>query len=366
MLTISLFVKTIKKYANNISVSDETFFRDFFQYFIDEFGIKNRLGDEFYFGKSTISAIMNQKEDISPAIRDALSKYSAPPRVESAMDAFVEDHINPSRLGAAVSNLKEIVTADAALTDKTKHEVAALSDTACIARVFIEAAKLSNIPLSEEKVLWQQGENALKLITDDIIEIAFSKDEMRGQKIVVIPVNSTFETKVSTNPEDDVFPLVSENTIHGKWLLNILKDISKEELDTRIAAYLDKAGIQPAGNCACPGGKSVQYSIGDTVVIHHNHTLFYLIAISDFDNRNKAHSSKELIEKAIARLLEHYDDVGQGYQLYLPLLGTGKSRANLTPKQSYELIIDAVLNNQLIINGEINIVVLNQMAHELI
>ena len=37
MLTVSLFIKTIKKYANNISVSDETFFRDFFQYFIDAF-----------------------------------------------------------------------------------------------------------------------------------------------------------------------------------------------------------------------------------------------------------------------------------------------------------------------------------------
>ena len=366
MLTVSLFIKTIKKYANNISVSDETFFRDFFQYFIDAFQIKNRLNEDFYFNKSTISAIMSQKEDISPAMRDAICKYSAPPRVESAMEAFVEDYINPSRIDAAIANLQEIVTTDAALSDKAKQEIVALQGTACIAKVFIEAIKMPNIPLPATKVLWQQGENSLNLITNDIIKIAFSKDATQSQKIVVIPVNSTFETKVTVNPEDDIYPLVSENTIHGKWLVNILKDISREELDTRIDTYLARTGAQPVGNCVCPGGKSVQYAIGDTVVLQHKQTLFYLIAISDFDTRNKAHSSKELIEKAIVRLLERYDDVGQGYKLYLPLLGTGKSRANLTPKQSYELIRNVALNNQQIINGEINIVVLHQMAHELI
>ena len=366
MLTVSLFIKTIKKYANNISVSDETFFRDFFQYFIDEFEIKNRLKEDFYFNKSTISAIMSQKEDISPAVRDAITKYSAPPRVESAMGAFVEDQINPLRLNAAVSNLQEIVVADAALSGEAKREIAALYGTACIARVFIEAVKMPNIPLPAAKVVWQQGENALNLITDDIIKIAFSEDDTQGQKIVVIPVNSTFETKVSVNLENEIFPLVSENTIHGKWLINILKDISKEELDKRIDTYLARTGAQPVGNCVCPGGKSVQYAIGDTVVLQHKQTLFYLIAISDFDTRNKAHSSRELIEKAIVRLLERYDDVGQGYKLYLPLLGTGKSLANLTPKQSYDLIKNVALNNQQIINGEINIVVLHQMAHELI
>ena len=88
-----------------------------------------------------------------------------------------------------------------------------------------------------------------------------------------------------------------------RWLANILQFVSKEDLDKRIESYLSKVGIEPIGECNCPGGKSKLYAIGDTVIIQQGDTIFYLLAISNFDEKNKAHSSAELIEKSIAFMI---------------------------------------------------------------
>lgn len=363
MLTLSLFIKTIKKYANNIGVSDETFFRDFFGYFVDELDIKNKNGEEYDFKKSTISNIMNQKEDVPSAIREAICGYTAPAKVFSAMEPFIEDQLNPSREESLLAELKQILNSDNTISQSAKEAICNMGDIECISNIFIEAIKAPNTVLKEKRILWQSGDSSLNVLLADIIKIAFG--DSKNKKIVVIPVNTTFETKLSSNAEEEIYPLVSENTIHGKWLVNILQFVSKEDLDKRIEGYLSKIGTEPIGECVSPGGKSILYSIGDTVIIQHNDTIFYLLAISDFDEKNKAHSSAELIEKSIERLLEYYDDVGQGYELFLPLLGTGKSRAQLSSKESCDMIKNTVMKNSNIVNGTINIVVLEKMAHEL-
>lgn len=364
MLTLSLFVKTIKKYANNISVSDEKFFRDFFEYFIYELDIKNKNDEDYDFKKSTISNILNQKEDVPSVIRDAICDYSAPPTVVIAMTAFVEEQLNPSRIELLLNELKDVLRLDYTLSKTFKEITCGLNDMECISHIFIEAIKAPNIVFKGTRVLWQNGENSLNVLLGDIIKIAFENSD--GKKIVVVPVNTTFETKISSNAEEEIYPLVSENTIHGKWLTNILRVVSKEELDKRIEGYLSKTDTKPIRACVCPGGKCSQYAIGDTAIIQHDDTIFYLLAISNFDEKNKAHSSAELIEKSIVRLLEYYDNAGQGYDLYLPLVGTGKSRANLSPKESCDIIKNTVIKNNNIVNGTINIVVLEKMAHELL
>lgn len=357
-------MKTIKKYANNISVSDEKFFRDFFDYFIDELEIKNKKGESYYFKKSTISDILNSKEDVPTTVRTAISDYFALSAVISTMNAFIEQQINPSRLELLLEDFKSILNSDRTIDKTAKEKICCMSDTECIATIFIESIKAPNTFLKRKQVLWQSGENSLNVLRGDIIKIAFEASECK--KIVVIPVNSTFETKLSLNMESDIYPLVSENTIHGKWLKNILQFISKEDLDKRIEKSLSKLETKSVGQCVCLGGKNILYSIGDVAIIQHSDTIFYLLAISNFDEKNKAHSSESLIENSIVRLLEYYDNVGQGYSLYLPLLGTGKSRANLTAKRSYELIKSIVISHSEIVHGNINIVVFDKVVNELI
>lgn len=90
-----------------------------------------------------------------------------------------------------------------------------------------------------------------------------------------------------------------------------------------------------------------------------------MLAVSDFDDRNVARSSKDLVKKAIEKLLDYYDELGLGYEIYIPLLGTGKSRAHLTPKESMQLIKDTLVEQHLKINGHIYIVALEDTILEL-
>lgn len=42
MLTLSSYIKTLKKYANNISISDDEFFRAVFGYITEALDIRNK------------------------------------------------------------------------------------------------------------------------------------------------------------------------------------------------------------------------------------------------------------------------------------------------------------------------------------
>ena len=81
------------------------------------------------------------------------------------------------------------------------------------------------------------------------------------------------------------------------------------------------------------------------------------MAISKFDENNKACTSKEDIKKCIEKLVEFYDINGQGTPLYVPLIGTKRSRANLTLQKSFDIIKSIMLLNHDEINGKIEIVV---------
>ena len=53
-----------------------------------------------------------------------------------------------------------------------------------------------------------------------------------------------------------------------------------------------------------------------------------------------------------------YDRNGQGDPMFLPLMGTGSSRVDITHEQSLEIIKSSVLASEKI-NGSVNIVVYN-------
>jgi hypothetical protein len=83
-----------------------------------------------------------------------------------------------------------------------------------------------------------------------------------------------------------------------------------------------------------------------------------LWAISEFDEKNRAQSTQEIIKNALESLLEFYDAYGQGADMYIPLVGTGRSRANMTHQESYNLIKRVVIENENKVHGNITIVVL--------
>jgi phage-related protein len=108
MLTLSSYIKALKKYANNISISDDEFFRALFGYITEALNIRNKNDkNEYYdFTKSRISGILTQKEDVPSAIRTAISHYSAKKKVLAVYPDFLDDYMNPSKIDALSKHKK--------------------------------------------------------------------------------------------------------------------------------------------------------------------------------------------------------------------------------------------------------------------
>lgn len=122
----------------------------------------------------------------------------------------------------------------------------------------------------------------------------------------------------------------------------------------------------PVSRSKSQNGKADCYEIGTTAVIDIDIAVFYLVAIASFDEWNNAKSTKDEIKKAIIELLKIYDKLGQGYPMYIPLLGTGRSRAGLSYQESFELIKQTLVENKNRIQGHIKIVVVSDALKDII
>jgi hypothetical protein len=218
------------------------------------------------------------------------------------------------------------------------------------------------VSVFKTKRIWSRGKNSVSAFYGDLLARSFPKKESE-RSIIVIPVNDAFDTIVEDPSEQIPHPLVSRSTIHGMWLTAYLKQsgITPEQLGKRIKNNLDLNGYKPDHQIERsdkPRGSLLSYPLGTVAVIDGaNGVVFYLLVISVFNSTNNAHSTKRNISDSIDDLLDFYDSNGQAEPLYLPLVGTGSSRANLTLQQSFSVIKSCVLTREKAVNGSVNIVV---------
>lgn len=204
-------------------------------------------------------------------------------------------------------------------------------------------------------VLWENGCNSIHIVSGDIFDYCFKRN--KGNNIIVIPVDTNFNIHVSTKLEM-INPLVSAETLHGKWIRRCENAGYKEnEIQNKIQTFLNTQYHNEY--------KIGEYPIGTIVPFGTKFGTTYLLSISIFDDSNIAHSNEESIKIAIKSLLEFYDCNGQGYPVYIPLMGTGRSRVNLSYQQSFELIKETLLQNRTHIQGIVNIVALPEVYKKL-
>ena len=118
----------------------------------------------------------------------------------------------------------------------------------------------------------------------------------KGKKrIVVVSVNTTFDTIVDENLAVVNKPLVSPSTIHGQWL-NCMKkkNVPISDIDKGINDSLSLQGIVPAkilNHDIKDRGKIECYEKGTIAQYEYENTVFYLMALSEFDENNNAQST---------------------------------------------------------------------------
>ena len=188
----------------------------------------------------------------------------------------------------------------------------------------------------------------------DIWDYAFPSNDT-SDRIVAIAVNTAFDTIV--DPPDVNKPLVSVNTNHGRLIKKLEeRNISPDSLNTDIQGYLNNQGIEYRQISKERGNEKI-YPIGTVAEYRKDNTLFYLVALSEFDENNNASSDKSALIKAMKSLLFHYDSHGQGTPMYITLMGTGKSRTGLPPEEALEVMVDTAKLYKEKVTGKVNLIV---------
>lgn len=212
---------------------------------------------------------------------------------------------------------------------------------------------------------------SLTLRYGDLWKIAFRKNRFGNdsKKIVVVGVNTAFDTIVDNDLSQIAKPLVSGRTIHGQWLNKMKsKGIDEVTINQAIQSNLEIQGVNKVstldvsnkerGNLEC-------FEKGTIAVYEYENTIFYLLAIAEFDENNNAQNSKDELIESIKALVMFYDRCGQAYDIYIPLLGTGMSRTDITPEESLKIMASMFEVYKSRLNGNINIIVYENQRNDI-
>ena len=235
----------------------------------------------------------------------------------------------------------------------------AIDDLFCD-KLMAEAASITLVD-SYDKVglrahrIWANGPSSLTVTEGDLFGFASAEEVGPLKRIAVIPVDADFTTQITTSLEELDGGGISPKSVHGKWLLSLIAGgMSRAEIDERIISVLRRQGLDGHG-----------IPIGTVSVVDLGTVAYYLLAVSRLDEGGNARSSKADIDLALSRLVDFYDRHGEGYPLYLPLIGTGLSRAHLSITESYEAIRKVFTNNRDKVHGNVSLVVLPDSWDEL-
>lgn len=363
MLKLSELTKQLKVFALNSAISDEEFLNAFLLPFVIAGDITNKNHEEFHLDKARTSEIMNQKAEVPTKLRKALSIFGIKEKTIAEMYSFLEDYIDPSRHMILLKRLKELAKDEASSSGnviETEGDLATL-----LTELLLKAISDSNVAKADSTLIWKQGLNSIDVQSGDLFHFGFD-NRHKKKNIIVIPVNTAFDTHVTRKLEADAYPLVSENTVHGQWLIRLKETGEKlDNIDERISDSLKRAGFFPIKESGAENGKKNCYPIGAVAIIETANAVYFLVAMSEFDDFNNASSSAGDIDAAVASLLNVYDRFGLGYDLYLPLMGTGLSRAGLSTQEAYDLLIESLRKNSDSIHGHVHLILRPEDRNEI-
>ena len=353
-------LRLLKPYLNYAKYNDEKFLNEILKCIVKTGNVLMRNGEPFYFDKSYTSKIMNNHACIPPVILEAAMDKSLLAEILQEFSLFYENrikHVKAEELRGIIINALD---SDTTFTPSEKDELLSISDNKLFLFTLLMKSLFINndTAISSGIVMWKNGNCYIQALYGNIFKYAFS-DRRKRKTIVVIPVNTRFDTHLSTKLENTVYPMISSETVHGEWLLRLGKKKGRiDDIPERI-----QSDLRCRGSVCNDDG---EYPIGTIAAVDIGNTCFYLLAISSFDERNQAKSKPEFIEQAVDSLLDFYDINGQGYDLYLPLLGTGRSRAGMSLQASFDLIKQKALDRTVSFHGKITIVISNENKGEIV
>lgn len=384
--SFSFFVRTLHKLSTR-SISQEELVNQIIKPLVVRYKISDQFRNPYYLDKSRVSLLLCRKADVPAKLREVLNYKDIHQVLEQGINDLIDKSLTPNAALQAVTEIDEAIRTDSTVSEQDANELMALigKPTEYLACAFILALRKDNccknngnvpskfednddkngeknkdiesVTESKSIVLRSRNDSSVEIMVGDLF--AYEVRDANGFKnIIVIPVNTAFDTKTDFNAEKDPFPIVSETTVHGQWIKRMLQSGAKlHELDARIEDAIQVQKLVPFGTSITGYGKTNRYPIGSLVPLETRTCIYLLLAISDFGERNVAQVTPDDLKGAFRKLLEYYNASGQGYKLYMPLMGTGRSRSGLSLQESLDLFLSVVDENPQCFYGNIHIVV---------
>lgn len=190
---------------------------------------------------------------------------------------------------------------------------------------------------------WPKSKIELKL-TEKVKTKIFFGDLFEADEIIIIPVNEYFDTIVNDE-------IISSKTLHGKFISKFfggnVADLTKQ-IKNGLANY------PPTSlNSERKSGNKKKYSLGTVCEVKKDSKIFYLVALTRFNNNNRAEVLNSEYIKVLCDLFSFIEQNSQGRKVSIPLIGAGHGGANFSKQKLLEfLLFMIVLKDELtLING---------------
>lgn len=353
-------MKALKPYALGSSVTNEKLLNSVLGWYADAGRVSHRDGGTFRLDAAQTSRMMNGKIELPDKVKEAAALCDLEAKIEGSLVDALPEAIDCDDFGSLAASVIGLCGRSQKAVEERLSAAAGVPEK-LIAIALIAAVKANNV-MATKRQLRSRGTGSVWVEAGDLFAKAFGKKRKGTVKpIVVIPVDTGFRTHVTRGYENEAHPAVADTTLHGQWLTRVLqseKNLSEGLLAKRIDGSL-ALHAKPAGK---EGG---EWPIGTVAVVETDAAVFYLLAISTFDGDNNAHATRDDVRDAIRALIAFYDRNGQGHDLYIPLMGTGLSRAGMSLRDAYEMLEAELCSDDVFIAGKATITVLPDVAADI-
>jgi hypothetical protein len=376
-------LKTIKQYEIDQSKSNIRFVNSFLKNLAVASDENENVSYWLPLDKSLVSKLLSCKREVPKHLKQNLDDHCLASRLTTNLRRYVDENLQyDCRSNLITEILKLFDKTDSKqlliynkLLDETRLRDKSIDKTGeepdlstFLSLALIEACKTTNV-LETYHIISRHGNSILSCIEGDLFKFAFG-NRARNKNIIVIPVNSAFDLHITRKKEAVCSQIVSEQTLHGMWIERMFqRSYSKKFSDNKWSEIdehrLKERILNDLKIRRYKTNENSEYPLGTIAVIEEENSIFYLLAISQFDSNNNAQATPKQIKSALSALVRFYDHNGQSLDLYLPLIGTGMSRAGLSNQESFEMICQAFDPAKNAFTGKVTIVIKPSIFPEL-
>lgn len=170
------------------------------------------------------------------------------------------------------------------------------------------------------------------------LNITIQQADLFLQKgIIVIGVNEYFDTHVGHG-------VVSSDSFHGIFINKYFHDRADELYQKITDSLLDQGIVPIEKDCSrkTEYGRKKKYPIGSCAKIRDGENTYVLVALSHFDDNDKAYLERIEYNTVIGKLMAYLATVAEANEVHMYILGSGLTRLDRTAKRILYYMIDAI------------------------